>query len=71
MRWEKKMMKTIGMIGGMSWESSAVYYQMVNQRVRDRLGGLHSARCILYPQHQSRLHQHPAIAQRGKRSRHL
>jgi len=42
------MMKTIGMIGGMSWESSAVYYQMVNQRVRDRLGGLHSARCILY-----------------------
>lgn len=41
-------MKTIGMIGGMSWESSAVYYRMVNEAVRDRLGGLHSARCVLY-----------------------
>lgn len=41
-------MKTIGMIGGMSWESSLVYYRMINQGVRDRLGGLHSAKCILY-----------------------
>ena len=41
-------MKTIGMIGGMSWESSQVYYRMINQRVRARLGGLHSAKCILY-----------------------
>lgn len=41
-------MKTIGMIGGMSWESSAVYYRMVNEAVRERLGGLHSARCVLY-----------------------
>lgn len=41
-------MKTIGMIGGMSWESSQVYYRMINQGVRDRLGGLHSAKCILY-----------------------
>ncbi len=41
-------MKTIGLIGGMSWESSQVYYQLVNEAVRDRLGGLHSAKCILY-----------------------
>lgn len=41
-------MKTIGLIGGMSWESSLVYYQIVNQIVRQRLGGLHSARCLLY-----------------------
>jgi hypothetical protein len=38
---------TIGMLGGMSWESSAEYYRLVNEFVRDRLGGLHSARCVL------------------------
>lgn len=41
-------MKTIGMIGGMSWESSQLYYQFINREVRDRLGGLHSAKCILF-----------------------
>jgi len=41
-------MKTIGIIGGMSWESSLVYYRLINERVKARLGGLHSARCILY-----------------------
>ena len=41
-------MKIIGLIGGMSWESSQTYYQVINETVRDRLGGLHSARCILY-----------------------
>jgi aspartate racemase len=40
-------MKTIGLLGGMSWESSALYYRLLNEAVRDRLGGLHSARCIL------------------------
>ena len=40
-------MLTIGMLGGMSWESSAEYYRLVNEFVRDRLGGLHSARCVL------------------------
>ena len=40
-------MKKIGLIGGMSWESSLVYYQLLNQRVRELLGGYHSARCIL------------------------
>jgi aspartate racemase len=37
----------IGMLGGMSWESSAEYYRLVNEVVRERLGGLHSARCVL------------------------
>ena len=41
-------MRVIGLIGGMSWESSAEYYRILNETVRDRLGGLHSARCILY-----------------------
>jgi len=41
-------MKTIGLIGGMSWESSAEYYRIINEAVRTRLGGLHSAMCILY-----------------------
>ena len=41
-------MKTIGMIGGMSWESSSEYYRLINQKVRERLGGLHSAKCLMY-----------------------
>jgi aspartate racemase len=40
--------KVIGLIGGMSWESSAEYYRLINQRVRDRLGGLRSARCLMW-----------------------
>jgi aspartate racemase len=39
--------RTIGLLGGMSWESSALYYRLLNEGVRDRLGGLHSARCVL------------------------
>lgn len=41
-------MKTIGLIGGMSWESSSEYYRIINEEVKERLGGLHSAKCILY-----------------------
>ncbi|MFE0691304.1 aspartate/glutamate racemase family protein [Streptomyces sp. JH002] len=41
-------MKVIGLIGGMSWESTAEYYRLLNTLTRDRLGGLHSARCVLY-----------------------
>ncbi|MYL23105.1 amino acid racemase [Halomonas alkaliantarctica] len=41
-------MKTIGLIGGMSWESTQIYYRLMNQKVRDELGGLHSAKLILY-----------------------
>lgn len=40
-------MKTIGLIGGMSWESSALSYRLVNEEVRERLGGFHSARTIM------------------------
>ena len=40
-------MKTIGLLGGMSWESTAEYYRIINERVRERLGGLHSARLVL------------------------
>ena len=41
-------MRTIGLIGGMSWESSAEYYRLINQQVRDRLGPLRSARLLMY-----------------------
>jgi aspartate racemase len=41
-------MKTIGLIGGMSWESSLEYYRLINTGVKARLGGFHSARCLLY-----------------------
>jgi aspartate racemase len=41
-------MKTLGLLGGMSWESTIPYYRYINERVRDRLGGLHSARLALY-----------------------
>jgi aspartate racemase len=40
-------MKTIGLIGGMSWESSLEYYRILNEQIRIRLGGLHSARCLM------------------------
>jgi aspartate racemase len=41
-------MKTIGLIGGMSWESTATYYRRINELVKQRLGGLHSAQLLLY-----------------------
>lgn len=41
-------MKTIGLIGGMSWESSLEYYRLVNEAVKEKMGGLHSTKCILY-----------------------
>ncbi|MDO9418764.1 aspartate/glutamate racemase family protein [Pararhizobium sp.] len=41
-------MRTIGLIGGMSFESSAIYYKMINEAVRERLGGLHSAEVMLH-----------------------
>ena len=42
------MMKTIGLLGGMSWESTVTYYQVINTTVKEKLGGLHSARCIIF-----------------------
>lgn len=41
-------MKTIGLIGGMSWESTVTYYQLLNRMTRDRLGGLHSAQLLMW-----------------------
>ena len=41
-------MKTIGLIGGMSWESTVTYYQLINETVHKRLGGLHSAKIVLW-----------------------
>ena len=41
-------MKTIGLIGGLSWESSIEYYRIINQESQKRLGGLHSDRCIMH-----------------------
>lgn len=40
-------MRTIGLIGGMSWESSIEYYRIINQKVREELGGTHSAKCVM------------------------
>lgn len=41
-------MKTIGLLGGMSWESTALYYQIINRTVAEQLGGLHSAKIVLH-----------------------
>ncbi|MDP9794979.1 aspartate racemase [Catenuloplanes nepalensis] len=41
-------MRLIGLIGGMSWQSTAEYYRLINEMTAERLGGLHSARCLLY-----------------------
>lgn len=41
-------MKTMGLMGGMSWESTQIYYRLINEKVREQLGGLHSARLVLY-----------------------
>src|SRR5688500_8855987 len=42
-----RTMRRIGLLGGMSWESTALYYRLVNEQVRDRLGGFHSARLVM------------------------
>lgn len=41
-------MKTIGLIGGMSWESSSLYYQIINRTIQEKLGGVHSGKLLLY-----------------------
>ena len=41
-------MKTIGLIGGMSWESTVTYYQVINETIKEELGGLHSAKILMY-----------------------
>jgi aspartate racemase len=53
-------MRRIGLIGGMSWESSAEYYRLLNEGVRDRLGGLHSAEVTLHSVDFARIEAHQA-----------
>jgi aspartate racemase len=48
MKTKANTLKTLGLIGGMSWESTVPYYQQINQTVKEQLGGLHSAKLILY-----------------------
>ena len=45
---EEKNLKTIGIIGGMSWESTVPYYQIINRTIKAELGGFHSAKILLY-----------------------
>jgi hypothetical protein len=48
LRYSGVLMKTIGLIGGLSWESSKEYYRIINETVNEKLGGLHSAKRIPY-----------------------
>jgi aspartate racemase len=50
-------MKTIGLIGGMSWHSSAEYYRLINEGIQQQLGGLHSARIIVYSVEFAEIHR--------------
>lgn len=56
-------MKTIGLIGGMSWESTLTYYQVLNQTVKQALGGLHSAQCLVYSVDFSQIEHYQATGQ--------
>ncbi|WP_337842454.1 aspartate/glutamate racemase family protein [Rheinheimera sp.] len=61
-------MKTIGLLGGMSWESTIPYYRQINEQVKQQLGGLHSARLVLYSvdfQQIEQLQRHGDWAQAG------
>ena len=69
-------MRTIGMIGGMSWESSAIYYWMINEAVKERLGGHHWSDSLMYSvdfapikrlQHESRWEETAASLARAAR----
>lgn len=53
-------MKTIGLIGGMSWESTVTYYQLINTAVKEKLGGLHSAKVLLYSVDFAQIEQYQA-----------
>lgn len=56
-------MKTIGLIGGMTWESSLEYYRIINEQVSRKLGGLHSAKCLMYSLD---LHEVVELQEQGK-----
>lgn len=56
-------MKTVGLIGGMSWESTVTYYRILNEKVKEALGGFHSARCILYSVDFAEIEKHQSSGQ--------
>jgi aspartate racemase len=64
-------MKTIGLIGGMSWESSVEYYRIINEEVKNRLGGLHSAKCILFSVDFEEIERFQSAGEWGKAGRLL
>ncbi len=59
-------MKTIGLIGGMSWESTITYYQIVNETIKRELGGLHSAKVLLYSVDFAEIEAYQASGEWGK-----
>lgn len=59
-------MKTIGLIGGMSWESTVTYYQIINTVVKEQLGGLHSAKILLYSVDFAEIERYQASAEWNK-----
>ncbi|PHP53437.1 aspartate/glutamate racemase family protein [Actinomyces ruminis] len=59
-------MKTIGLIGGMSWESTVTYYQVINETIRRELGGLHSAKILLYSVDFDEIEKHQASGEWDK-----
>ena len=61
--WGVFVMKTIGLIGGMSWESTVTYYRVLNETVKETLGGLHSAKCVLYSVDFAEIEAHQATGQ--------
>lgn len=56
-------MKTIGLLGGMSWESTVHYYQIINEEVQNELGGLHSAKIVLYSVEFAEIEQYQSSGQ--------
>lgn len=59
-------MKTIGLIGGMSWESTVTYYQIINETIKRKCGGLHSAKVLLYSVDFAEIEAHQANGEWGK-----
>lgn len=64
-------MKRIGLIGGMSWESSSEYYRLINEKVKEQLSGLHSAECILYSVNFEEIEHYQQSGEWGKAGQRL
>jgi amino-acid racemase len=63
---ERALMKTIGLLGGMSWESNSLYYRCINQAVKKKLGGLHSAKIVMVSVDFYEIEQHMKDEQWGR-----